>query len=118
YAEPDMQCVGKLTTLQALAAEIERCHPTVLVLDLSIPGWSTLEVLAETKRRFSDLRALIVSGFEDDARVERALQHGADGFLVKSLQLADFVGAVRRFARGERVVPRNYVPSRGGAAGP
>jgi DNA-binding NarL/FixJ family response regulator len=108
--QADMRCVGIKTSLHELAADVERLRPTVLVLDLTMPGWNTLATLAELKRRTPELTALIVSGFEDDSRVTQAFQQGADGFLVKSLHLADVVDAIRRCARGDRVVPRNYAP--------
>src|SRR5688500_8851305 len=75
-AEPDMACAGIGTDLRELRGAVERSGATLLVLDLTMPGWDTLEELAQLKHEVPQLKALIVSGFEDDARVARALEKG------------------------------------------
>jgi DNA-binding NarL/FixJ family response regulator len=107
-AENDLACVGTRTDLAGLRAELESSRAEILLLDLTIPGWDTLAELAQIKRDLPALKTLIVSGFDDDARIARAFAHGADGYVVKSLRLQDVIDALRRTARGERVVPRGH----------
>src|SRR5687768_6487532 len=70
-AEPEMECAGVGTGLHDRRDEVERLRASLLVLDLTMPGWDTLAELAELKRDRPQLKALIVSGFEDEARVAR-----------------------------------------------
>lgn len=86
----------------ALAAQAAD-HSTVdvLVLDLSMPGRSGLDVLRRARLRWPALRLLVFSMHDSPAMVAQALQAGADGFVTKSSEPAVLVDAVRRVAAGQ-----------------
>ena len=73
----------------------------VLVLDLSMPGRSGLDVLRRVRLRWPSLRLLVFSMHDSPAMVAQALQAGADGFVTKSSEPAVLVDAVRRVAAGQ-----------------
>lgn len=102
--EPDMRCAGVQTTLVGLDDALERARPTLLLVDLRIPGEDPLAAIREVKRRHPELAVAVVSGFSDDDHVRAAERAGADGFLVKGLDLDELLGRIRRFAAGERGV--------------
>ena len=72
----------------------------VLVLDLSMPGRSGLDVLRRARLRWPALRLLVFSMHDSPAMVAQALQAGAHGFVTKSSQPAVLVEAVQRVAAG------------------
>ncbi|MFC8190492.1 response regulator [Cellulomonas sp. NPDC057328] len=87
---------------EALALVAEH-RPDVLLLDLQMPrrdGIATLEALREAD---DPTPVLVLTTFDDDTLVARALGAGARGYLLKDVTLAQLVDAVRRVAAGERL---------------
>ena len=76
----------------------------VLVLDLSMPGRSGLDMLRRARLRWPRLRVLVFSMHDSPAMVAQALAAGAAGFITKSSEPALLVAALRRVAAGEEGV--------------
>ena len=76
----------------------------VLVLDLSMPGRSGLDMLRRARLRWPRLRVLVFSMHDSPAMVAQALAAGAAGFITKSSEPALLVAALRRVAAGEDAV--------------
>ncbi len=105
--EPDLQVVGEYGDADAAYAALGRlpqCSADLLVLDLSMPGRSGLDMLRRARLRWPVLRVLVFSMHDSPAMVAQALQAGADGFVTKSSEPALLVHALRRVARGEAPV--------------
>ncbi len=88
---------------EALERVVE-LEPDVLLLDLRMPrrdGIATLEALRE---RGSRVPVLVLTTFDDDELVLRALRAGARGYLLKDVALEELVGAIRTLAAGETLV--------------
>ena len=76
----------------------------VLVLDLSMPGRSGLDMLRRARLRWPQLRVLVFTMHDSPAMVAQALAAGAAGFITKSSEPALLVAALRRVAAGEAAV--------------
>jgi two-component system, NarL family, invasion response regulator UvrY len=76
----------------------------VVVLDLSMPGRSGIDLLAEVHHRYPKLPVLIMSLFGEEQFAVRALRAGASGYLTKSAAPEQLVNAVSKIARGGRYV--------------
>jgi DNA-binding NarL/FixJ family response regulator len=81
-----------------------RLRPDVALLDLRMPGLSGAEVIARLRREFPGARLLVLSTFDGDGDVRRALHAGADGYLLKQMPAGELVAAIRAAAAGRRVV--------------
>jgi DNA-binding NarL/FixJ family response regulator len=86
--------------LQTIAAR----ELDVVVLDLSMPGRSGIELLAEVKHRHPKLPVLIMSLFGEEQFAVRALRAGASGYLSKAAAPEQLVTAVGKVARGGRYI--------------
>jgi DNA-binding NarL/FixJ family response regulator len=75
-----------------------------VILDLSMPGRSGIELLGELKHRHPKLPVLIMSLFAEEQFAVRALRAGAAGYLTKSAAAEELVSAVVKIARGGRYV--------------
>ncbi len=79
----------------------------VVVLDLSMPGRSGIDLLAEVKHRWPKLPVLIMSLFGEEQFAVRALRAGASGYLTKAAAPDELVSAVGKIARGGRYLSEN-----------
>jgi DNA-binding NarL/FixJ family response regulator len=85
-----------------------RGHVDLLVLDLSMPGRSGLELLRSIVRAGLPLQVLVVSMHDSAALVTQCLQAGARGFVSKSADPQALIDALRRVLRGELVLPPGH----------
>lgn len=105
--EADFEVVAECADGDAALAWLQRPpHPAVdvVVLDLSMPGRSGLDLLQRCSIRWPGLRVLVFSMHDSPAMVMQALRAGAAGFVTKSSAPELLVQALRRVAAGERAV--------------
>lgn len=99
-AEPHLIVVGEAEDgAQALAA-IRTAAPDVLVLDLAMPGVDGLAVLRQAKTIRPALRIVVLTMHASPEYVARAIQSGADGYLLKESAVQDLVSAIEAVAAG------------------
>ena len=79
----------------------ERCPVDLLILDLSLPGRSGLELLRRLSARRPDLKVLVFTMHDSAATVAQCLRAGAAGFVTKSSAPEELIEAVHRAWRGE-----------------
>ncbi|NLF54826.1 MAG: response regulator transcription factor [Thauera phenolivorans] len=85
------------------AIEQLRAQPVdVLLLDLSLPGQSGVDVLKHVKQRHQALRVLMLSGFPEERYALAMIRNGADGYLCKDCDAEELVRAIRTVAQGRR----------------
>ena len=102
--EPDLRVVAEHSDADAAHAALLALPPgtvELLVLDLSMPGRSGLDLLRQVRQRWPALPVLVFSMHDSPALVAQALQAGAAGYVTKSSEPAALVAALRRVARGE-----------------
>src|SRR3954462_14205215 len=76
----------------------------VVILDLTMPGRSGLQVLTEIKRAYPKLPVLILSIHPEDQFAVRLLKAGASGYLTKETAPEELVGAVRKILTGGKYI--------------
>ncbi|MBZ0238982.1 MAG: response regulator transcription factor [Deltaproteobacteria bacterium] len=96
--------VGDGDQALALLAETEARPFDVVVLDLSMPGRSGIDLLAEVKHRYPKLPVLIMSLHGEEQFAVRSLRAGASGYLTKTAAPELLVVAVQKLARGGRYI--------------
>ncbi len=80
-----------------------REHETdVLLLDLSLPGQSGVDVLRAARQRYGKLRILVLSSFPEERYALSMIRNGADGYICKDCSREELVGAIRTVAQGRR----------------
>jgi two-component system, NarL family, response regulator NreC len=100
-AEPDMQVVAEAGDVPD-AERLTRAHrPTVLVLDLNMPGGSGLEAIPHLREQAADTAIVVLTMQDEPAFARRALQEGALGFVLKEAADEELLEAIRLAARGD-----------------
>jgi len=102
--EPDLTVVAEVGTGDAVVGAVGEHRPDVALLDVEMPGLDGIEATRALKAVHPEVRVLIVTTFGRPGFLRRALQAGADGFLVKDTPARQLADAVRRVHSGLRVV--------------
>lgn len=99
--QPDITVVGQAGSgLEALEA-IPSTHPTVVLMDITLPGLGGLDTTQEIRERFPAVQVLIVTVHDREDYLFRALRAGATGYVLKGAEVHDLLAAVRAAHRGE-----------------
>jgi DNA-binding NarL/FixJ family response regulator len=98
--ERDLRVVGEAEDGAELLDQIERHHPEVVILDISMPRLGGLETLERIRKRHPGVKAILLSMHGDPPFVHSAVSLGADGYLLKNGPVADVLEAVRAVVRG------------------
>jgi DNA-binding NarL/FixJ family response regulator len=89
------------------ALEIISSKPVdLLLLDLRMPGMNGIDTLHAMKRAKISVRVIILTSFETDEDIYRAVQAGAQGYLLKDAPQSDMIDAIRMVHSGKRYFPR------------
>ncbi|WP_445183298.1 response regulator [Pseudonocardia sp. Cha107L01] len=102
--QPDFDCVAEVADGRAAVAETSRLRPDVAILDIRMPKLDGLAAAEAILASDLDTRILVLTTYDTDEYVYRALIAGASGFLLKSLPPEELVAAIRVAARGDALV--------------
>jgi DNA-binding NarL/FixJ family response regulator len=102
HTVPDLRLVGEAADGLEAVRLVEKLHPSVLILDLMLPGLNGLEVARQVARRSPRTGIVILSMHSNEAYVVEALQAGANGYVLKDAGAHELVLAIRAVAAGKR----------------
>jgi DNA-binding NarL/FixJ family response regulator len=94
--QPDMAIVAEAAEGRDAIEEFRRHRPDVVLVDIRLPDMSGLDVLSTIRTEFQDARALMLTTAEGDVDIQRALQAGARGYMLKSASPRDLLDSIRR----------------------
>jgi two-component system response regulator DesR len=102
--EEDFEVVAQAGRGDDAAARAHEVRPDVALLDIEMPGLDGLAAAAAIHRDLPECRMIILTAFGRPGYLRRAMEAGVSGFVVKDAPAEQLADAVRRVARGERVV--------------
>jgi DNA-binding NarL/FixJ family response regulator len=105
-SEPDLAVVGEATDGAEAVTAARRLHPDIVLMDIRMP---VLDGLEATRRLLADpasgsIHVLVLTTFDQNEYVYRALRAGASGFLLKDMPGDELVAGLRATARGESLL--------------
>lgn len=103
--EPDMTMVAQASTGRDAVAQFRAHKPDVTLMDLRLPDMSGIDAMIAIRNEFPDARIVVLTTFEGDVEIQRALQAGARGYLLKTMPPNDLVAAIRRVHAGKKSIP-------------
>jgi DNA-binding NarL/FixJ family response regulator len=97
---PGYQCVGSFGSIEEALPQIGRDLPHVALVDIGLPGMSGIDGIRLLRERYQSLALLVLSVYDDDERVFRALCAGACGYLLKHTAPARLLEALKEAISG------------------
>jgi DNA-binding NarL/FixJ family response regulator len=103
-AEPGFAVVAEAASGEEAVAMARLHRPDVVLMDLRMPGGDGVQATAGVLAAVPGSRVVVLTTYETDADIIRAVEAGATGYLLKDTPRADLVSAIRAAARGETVL--------------
>jgi DNA-binding NarL/FixJ family response regulator len=103
-AEPDLIVVGEASSGPEGVALAAESRPDIVLMDLRMPGGDGVEATERILATVPGVRVLVLTTYESDRDILRAIEAGAGGYLLKDSSPAELAAAVRAAARGETVL--------------
>jgi DNA-binding NarL/FixJ family response regulator len=100
----DFIIVGESASVDESKTWIDDLEPDIVLLDLRLPGASGLDLLSWLRQEYPQIKALILTSFDDDEHIVSALRRGAHGFILKSSSDEMLCDAIRAVYRNGRVL--------------
>lgn len=102
--EPDIEVVAQVARGDEVLAAAREHGVDVALLDIEMPGMTGIEATAQLRDALPDVKVVVVTTFGRPGYLRRAMESGADAFLVKDAPAAQLAAAVRKVLAGERVI--------------
>ena len=103
--QADMTLVAEASN-GAEAIKLFKQHvPDVTLLDLRLPDMSGIDILIAIRTEFPEARVIILTTFEGDVEIHRALQAGARGYLLKNMPPSELLDVIRQVHAGKKRIP-------------
>ena len=103
--QADMSLAGTASNGREGIEAFRALRPDVTLMDLRLPDLSGLDVMIAIRSEFPDARVIVLTTFEGDMDVQRALKAGARGYLLKSMRPQQLLDAIRQVHAGKKCVP-------------
>jgi DNA-binding NarL/FixJ family response regulator len=103
--EPDMSLVAEASTSSEGVRRFREHRPDVTLMDLRLPDASGIDAMIAIRTEFADARIIMLTTFEGDVEMQRALEAGARGYMLKSTPPRELIEVIRQVHAGKKRVP-------------
>src|SRR5262249_39730384 len=103
--QPDMTLVSEAATGAEAIQQYRTHRPDVTLMDLRLPDLSGIDAMMAILAEFPDGRIIMLTTFEGDVEIQRALEAGARGYLLKNMPPNELANAIRQVHAGNRRIP-------------
>ena len=103
-SEPDMTIVGAVSTAGDALASFREKMPDITVMDLRLPDGNGIDTMISILEEYPEARIIILTMFEGDVEIQRALKSGACGYILKNMPPEDLLQVIRNVHSGKKKV--------------
>jgi len=104
-SQPDMSLVAEAASGGESIQMFREHQPDVTLMDLRLPDMSGIDALIAIRADFPKARVIMLTTFEGDVEIQRSLEAGARGYLLKSMPPKELVEGIRQVHSGRRLIP-------------
>ena len=98
--ETGIEVVGEAEDGREAIVKAKKLHPDIVVMDIAMPGLNGLEATRQIKKRFSDIKIIILTMHANEEYILQSLKAGASGYLVKKAAPAELISAINAVHKG------------------
>ncbi len=102
--EDDIEVVGEAVSGDEALLQVEKCKPDLILMDINMPLKNGVEVTGILKKKYPNIKILVLTMHSHEEYFMSAIREGADGYLLKDAPSDQVVEAIRTVARGESVI--------------
>ena len=102
---PDLQVVGTAKDGFEAVEQTARLSPDVVLMDIRMPNMNGVIATREIKRRFPDVKVLVLTTFDDSDYILSAINNGASGYLLKDTSSSALIDAIKNAYLGDTILP-------------
>jgi DNA-binding NarL/FixJ family response regulator len=103
--QPDMVLVAQAANAQEAVEKFRKHRPDVTLMDLRLPDKSGIDAMKAIRTEFPEARVIMLTTFEGDVEIQRALEAGARGYLLKNMPPKELVEVIRQVHAGKKRIP-------------
>jgi DNA-binding NarL/FixJ family response regulator len=103
--EPDMLLVAEASNGREAIQGFREHRPDITLMDLRLPDISGIDAMVAIRTEFPDARIIMLTTFEGDVEISRALQAGAAGYMLKTMPRRQLVDTIRKVHTGKKHIP-------------
>ncbi len=103
--QPDMCIVGEASSGREALERFRELHPDITLMDVRLPDMSGIDAMIAIRKEFPEARVIMLTTSEGDVEIQRALEGGARGYMLKSMPPKDLVEAIRQVHAGKKRIP-------------
>jgi len=103
--QADMELVEQASSGQEAIQQFRKHRPDVTLMDLRLPDKSGIDTMIAIRTEFSDARIIMLTTFEGDVEVQRALEAGARAYILKSMPPKELLEVIRQVHAGKKRIP-------------
>lgn len=104
-SEPDMEVVAECGDGHEALKAFRQQKPDIVLMDLRLPGLSGVETIIAIRAEFPDARVIVVTTYDGDEDLYRAIQSGAQSYLLKDMSKAEIMDNIRAIYAGQPSLP-------------
>ncbi len=104
--EPDITVVAEAADGRQAVEQFAKFNPDLVLMDLRMPNTNGIEATIEIRKKSPNARVLILSTFDGDEDIHKALQAGAQGYVLKGSTGENLIPALRALVAGQRWIPK------------
>lgn len=93
--QEDITCLGAVSSAEEALEKVPGQQPDIVLMDINLPGISGIDCIRELKTKLPHLEVIMLTAYEEEDNVFRALKEGASGYLLKSSTPEDIYNAIR-----------------------
>jgi DNA-binding NarL/FixJ family response regulator len=104
-SQPDMVLVSEAATGREAIRQFQKHQPDVTLMDLRLPDMNGIDVMIAIRTEFPNARIIMLTTFEGDVEIQRALGAGARGYMLKSMPPKELLEGIRQVHAGKKRIP-------------
>ena len=104
-SQTDMELVSQASSGSEAISQFREYRPDVTLMDLRLPDQNGIDAMISIRAEFPEARVIVLTTFEGDVEIQRALEAGARGYMLKSMPPKELLEVIRQVHAGKKRIP-------------